>query len=500
MQIRVFILDKKNEFVETFDEQLINEPIEKIKKLELSPVNEIIESFKESDYPKSEIKVLRWTVLYKNHIVTVSCDIALVYWLKSNEEISYKLRRYTFENVSFKTDGNRIIPKNKCKNIPIIVGKAAIEYLSLETKNIYDITPNLTYNEKLFSNGRTLIDAFFKYPIDINLWFIIKFAYSSHNVHFSDLFYLKDKDIFGQICERIHLEKTDWLKTNYEANPFSIILIKRLNKLGIEKRENLEKFFNLTTWNGKDLIKESYISDLSITFSKLSPSTYSTDYLYKRMFENPEECISMFTIQYNPLPNDNLFYCNYIKYYHGEDVLADRLLYMQLNWDEVCSNLMFLLVRNFHIISENIRNRILNENISNELYKALKNDIETEKQKKCTFHYNKEYINYQCTIDNYEFKLVQNSDELIHILKATPIPVLAEDGIVYYSISENNKVKACLRLDNVFSIHSTNNSYPYTVPAQIRIAVIKWLKRNNLHEKYGPYFRTEYKYLMEELS
>ncbi len=491
MQIRVFILDKENKFVETFDKQLINEPIEKIKKLELSPVNEIIESFKESDYPKNEIKVLRWTVLYKNHIVVVSCDKGLLYWLKINNDIICKIRKFDFETISFKFDGNIILPKNKCKNMPFIVGKAAVDYLALEAKELFNFTPILSYNQEYFSNGRTLIDAFFKYPIDVNLLFLNDYL-NINNQPFNKIFDT-NKDIFEQLCQKFKLESSKRLKEDYEQYPFSLVLTKGLNKLGIKKYENIKKFFNLLTWNGKPIEKAS--NELNVS------AHYSNDItiFYTRLFENPKDVIAL--TDNGHYHNSWNFYCQYILYKKGEDFLTKVLLDIQNDWQIEKEWFTEKFIAQFHILSNNFLQKVQNSFITKELYQELLQDIENEKIKKCTFSYDKKYYDYQDIIDGFEFNLIKNNDEYFESARSPyennyrvafrP----ASDGFIYYSIKKNEKYIACLILSSSFFIKMIDDFSNNSNEIFVRIAVLKWLKKTGLYKNYGPYNHTDYQYL-----
>ena len=234
------------------------------------------------------------------------------------------------------------------------------------------------------------------------------------------------------------------------------------------------------------------------------------DYRYSDMMFTDPEALSGMQQHYSLRQYAHLpawwFYNQWVLQESGEISLIEDMLAKIKAGNEEAFEFVLRLFFNYHILPERVKERILREKFSSELDEALQAGIVEGKEKYCIYHYPPEAEACESVVDGYEFRLLRNSDEYLEQVfhcrtrVNREAPVRGDDGIWHFALFKAGELAACLEVHSVFEL-----CYPVVCPpdveferARIRIAVLRWLKKHGLAERFGPYFPGDYAYLAEE--
>ena len=166
---RAFIVDwNKKDWQETFANHLINDPIESLSEL-LPPQ---CGQYSTSRPSESGWINLRWRVACHNEVVFIAVDrgrfIAPYAREPHNQRKSYilKIVDYRVNTLSLSLTQTLAVPEKNCRNIPLCVARAIVNFLQEEAEKRYGYHFFLpaSIQNGYFNDGRTLIDAALRYP------------------------------------------------------------------------------------------------------------------------------------------------------------------------------------------------------------------------------------------------------------------------------------------------------------------------------------------------
>ena len=505
---RAFIVDwNKKDWQETFANHLINDPIESLPEL-LPPQCGQYSTSRPSE--RGWIN-LRWRVACHNEVVFIAVDrgrfIAPYAREPHNQRKSYILKvvDYRVNTLSLSLTQTLAVPEKNCRNIPLCVAGATVDFLQEEAEKLYGYSFFLpaSIQNGYFNDGRTLIDAALRYPHDINLWYVQDF-FDKGRQH-QEIFQPGGFDTFPLLCEQFSIEPTTALREAYNNHPYAIIMTRVLESLGIKEPKLIEPFLKLNKWNDKPIYEG--LCDWGI---------YTYHCLFSHIFHQSwfmdDMGISHMLQQNNYFYRQSfpyIFICQLLRQEIGEIKLAQRLLAQQMTDGDIFNKFATVLFYNFHIIPIPWRRKIISSPLTEELYAELLAVIDAEKVQRCTFHYPPEIKACEGMVDGFEFRLISNSDEFTRKQRAITScgnpksPLLDGDGVVRLGIYKNGEIGGCLTLQGIFKIYCNNSGgiYEHTLlTASLRIAVLHWLKATGLYKNYGPYFSTDYAYLSEDVQ
>jgi hypothetical protein len=233
----------------------------------------------------------------------------------------------------------------------------------------------------------------------------------------------------------------------------------------------------------------------------------------KEFFEDDEKVRAMLLSRRGYRGNANKvhlsFYCQWYLYQTDEEALAHHLLMLQKSWKPHYWHFLESFYHYYPDIPAEIRQRILAEGCSLEMENTMIDAINKRKLNWPDFFYTEEEKQYACRIGDFEFKLIYTSEEfhsLMRIILSCPpsiFPSLKDDGVLRVAVLKEGRNVACLLVHKIVKtiIHHSGGVYDSAFyEADIRTAVLRWLKWTGLYKKYGPYYESDYEILDQEVE
>ena len=458
---------------------------------------------------------MRWRVSYqeKSRVVFLCMDIAKIVWSSTldhatGEIISIpRISDYRTEGLSIHMGSEEMVPERNCRDIPLCVADAAIGYMMDAAEIFFGERPILpqSLESDYFTKGRTRLTAFLHFPFNMNLW-LLK-VYFSDGKLCKDIFVRAARDPFQRLCHELKLCPTDELRQDYEKEPYALIITSILRCLGIQTYDLVRPFFAFTSLAG-DEISDGCKKILGIyNYQRLHENVFPAD-----IFSDDDAVRTMLHSrqgnfgEWIPL----MWYCQWLLSQKGEKHLADHLLALNQKWESRFIRFMRIFYNNFPDIPKELRQQIREEGPKLELHNEMIRSINKKKLGLPDFTYSEKQRGYACMIDGYEFRLIRTSEEFHSIMVrlkcigvSSAFPSLNDDGILRIGVFRKGRALACLILHGILKAiigHAGGGIYQHLLyRSGLRIAILHWLKWTGLHERYGPYYESDYEFLDQEV-
>ena len=473
--------------------------------------------WKGGECSKISVSPIRWRVLYYEDIGAVALiqDIPEIWWgrntdTRTNEVVWVPdLRGFRTEEVTFRFREERIYREKHCQDIPDCVADAALAYMADAAVGEFGQRPSLPANLRkppFLDDGRLKLEAFLHNPFDMNLYLLKQvFGYGNQA---AAIFSRQSKNGFAMLCNSLHLEPSNFLEESYSANPYAPIMIAILQSLGIKQSQLIQPFLAEPQFFGNSfpiVCKE----DLGIYDAHhIKQETFS-----KEFFEDDEKVRAMLLSRRGYRGNANKvslsFYCQWYLYQTDEEALAHHLLMLQKSWKPHYWHFLESFYHYYPDIPAEIRQRILAEGCSLEMENTMIDAINKRKLNWPDFFYTEEEKQYACRIGDFEFKLIYTSEEFHSLMRIilschpSMFPSLKDDGVLRVAVLKEGRNVACLLVHKIVKtiIHHSGGVYDSAFyEADIRTAVLRWLKWTGLYKKYGPYYESDYEILDQEVE
>ena len=461
---------------------------------------------------------IRWRVIYHEHMGAVALirDTPEIWWGRNTDKRTNEvvwvpdLRGFRTEEVTFRFREETILREKHCQDIPNCVAEAALAYLVEAAEVEFGKRPNLPANlhkPPFLDNGRLQLEAFLHNPFDMNLYLLKEVcSYGNKN---TAIFSRHSKNGFALICDYLNLKLSDFVKESYAANPYAPIIIAILQALGIKQPQLIQPF----------LAEPKFFGSSFPIVCKKDLGIYDANYIRqetfsKEFFEDDEAVRTMLLARRGFRSSDNKvhlsFYCQWYLYQTDEETLANHLLDLQKNWEPRYWHFLESFYNYYPDISADMRQKILTEGCGLEVENAMIDAINKRKLNWPDFFYTEEEQRYACKIGDFEFKLIHTSEEfhaiMRIILSCSPLmhPSIKNDGVLRVAVLKAGRNVACLLVHKIVKTiiqHNGGGIYDSSFyEADIRTAVLRWLKWTGLYKKYGPYYESDYEVLDQDVE
>ena len=473
--------------------------------------------WQEDEPAKIQFSPIRWRVIYHEHIGSVALiqDIPEVWWGRNTDKRTNEvvwvpsLRDFHTEEVTFRFREEAILREKHCQDIPGCVARAALAYLMEAAECEFDERPNLPANlpqPHFLDKGHLQLEAFLHNPFDMNLYLLKEVC--GYGNQSAAIFSRQSKNGFALLCDYLGLELSDFIRESYATNPYAPIIIAILQALGIKQPQFIQPFLAELQFFGSSFPIVCK-NDLGIyDASHIKQETFSREF-----FEDDEAVRTMLLARRGFRCDANKvhlsFYCQWYLYQTDEETLADHLLDLQKTWEPRYWHFLESFYNYYPDISANIRQKILTEGFGPEVESAMIDAINKRKLNWPDFFYTEEEERYACKIGDFEFKLIHTSEEfhalMRIILSCSPpmYPSIKNDGVLRVAVLKEGRNVACLLVHKIVKtiIHHSDGIYDSSLyEADIRTAVLRWLKWTGLYKKYGPYYESDYEILDQEVE
>ena len=467
---------------------------------------------------KIPVSPIRWRVIYHEDMGAVALirDTPEIWWGRNTDKRTNEvvwvpdLRGFRTEEVTFRFREERIYREKHCQDIPDCVADAALAYMADAAVDEFGQRPSLPANlHKLpfLDNGRLQLEAFLHNPFDMNLYLLKEVcSYGNKN---TAIFSRHSKNGFALICDYLNLKLSDFVKESYAANPYAPIIIAILQALGIKQPQLIQPF----------LAEPKFFGSSFPIVCKKDLGIYDANYIRqetfsKEFFEDDEAVRTMLLARRGFRSSDNKvhlsFYCQWYLYQTDEETLANHLLDLQKNWEPRYWHFLESFYNYYPDISADMRQKILTEGCGLEVENAMIDAINKRKLNWPDFFYTEEEQRYACKIGDFEFKLIHTSEEfhalMRIILSCSPLmhPSIKNDGVLRVAVLKAGRNVACLLVHKIVKTiiqHNGGGIYDSSFyEADIRTAVLRWLKWTGLYKKYGPYYESDYEVLDQDVE
>ena len=322
--------------------------------------------------------------------------------------------------------------------------------------------------QKPCSNQEAL--AFLHRPLDMNIFFFRKY-FLPHSKHgdFDELFPPNQRENFLPLMEAFGLTPTDELRSAYEKNPLAVIFNMMLPELGITGRENIQKFYHLTSFCGKDM-SVSYRNELF--FDPLHQKT-------KDVKESEEQ-----------RDYENLrFYCLWRREQESEQELAEHLLSVQKDWRKWMYRSLEMFRKYFHNVSVSLRKEILRDGISADVHDHLAMLEQAFLQHHGDAPCGEKELSWECRINDYNFRLVNSINTFQEISRPTEFlfPSRSDlQGNVLFTVERNGRYIATLQIhDRIVEKFDIRDFRDPILGAKCRTACLAWFRHNGFEMKFA---------------
>ena len=338
---------------------------------------------------------IRWRIFQRNlnDYINLACDVAhirlnvtsmLKNWNNFTITINISTRRLFITKL--KVDG-KLFDWTEATNIEIsqIIVDIVIEAMRESTYLTSGIKPSVLSK----MTGYKKIIAFFERPFDLNIVFLKNF-FKEYN--FDITFPYETKDNYKLMCDILKIKPPKSLRKAYAYNPYSIVIYMILRQLGINDINFIQKFFYID-----NCIGNFYLSNFYFNIK------------YKRVMH----------IEAQNLWLKFEYYCKWLKNNKSEKYLANWLYHLSTQKD--LTRWQLDTIESFYLyessLSAESKKILLNKGITQQVHDIIAAEVTmlSHNWKNVKIDYKPYILEYECKLDNYEFRLVHYTKELIRI-------------------------------------------------------------------------------------
>lgn len=352
-------------------------------------------------------------------------------------------------------------PDGRCfECLPAEVSVAAVPFLRQLAADEFGFKP--TVMTTVYPERQAL--AFFHRPLDLNIYLLRKFiGYGK----FETFFPVNQADNYTPLCKCLGLGKTPKsLRRAYARTPFAVIAYRMMKDFGFKDVNIIRRSYELeqigpihledVRWGSQNRLNVSGAADLYEAFQ---------------------------------------FYCGYLlSSGKKEKYVIHRLIDKSREpWKNWKIDTIKMFHRYFDDISEDIRKRVMRDELSELLHDELAEEvacIEGGRGGEELIFYEPELLAYENKINEFEIRLVHRTNELSEIGEKLHNCVASYkyDVVHHYStiatVKYHDKYVACLEIkdDGIYQALGPCNRY---LTGDVLLAVAYWAQLHNLQDKRG---------------
>lgn len=457
---------------------------------------------------------IRWRIVYHEEkgSVALMADVSQIMFRERLDHVKGKivkiphLQRYHTDGIGIQFANERIVPKDKCNEIPLQVANGVISYLKDEAERIYGKRPHMpaSLRNGYFTKGKIRIQAFMKHPFDMNRWYLetsLRY-YISYNLK---KFSKNEEDIFPKLCKIFELKPTQQFMELYDKAPMALPIITILKILGIHRWDLVQPFLSLSVFCGEPIENEPDARFKSNIFSCFRDRNET--FVFSDAFFEDEDMIRDYLFKnasyYGKESMAYIFYSRWWIWQKGEEAFAHHLLELQGLWGDWTEDFIIFFYCHYTDLPQAFRKKILQNGLSAEMYDEIVDIIRVKKPDTVEFSYSKQAEGYECELDGCTFRLVRNSADWASMWSGRSTAKHPKNDAIRMAIYFKNKFIGAIELRDVIETKSNlRGSYDSQQirEALLHITVLRWLNWTGLWKKYEPYNEEDYAYLMEKVT
>lgn len=423
-------------------------------------------------YSHSETYVpFRWRIFQKEASgpINIAADVAEVppsrasarmIWHNFSLSVHIGKRRMVISKIKG-TDSEGWITKIHIE-MPEIVVETAIEALRESTKLATGIKPSVLSRMK----GNACITAYIERPFDLNIVFLKPFLRHYIGKKFDEIFPYDCKDNYRKVCQLLDINPPKSLRKAYSYNPYAIVWYMLFQYWRIKDINLMQKFFYL----------DEFVADMPLK------KFYITSDESKRI-----ECLGDCLQEWNAMNR----YCVWRLSQEGEKKFLHWLY--QVSSADVLQSWQRDIINAFYhhesALSDGIKRILLRDGLTQYVHDQISWEVTAYSKglEDVQISYEPSILAYQCIINGYEFRLVQDTHTLRHVglLLQNCVATYRESVIDHRSIivvvRHEDKYVACIEIQPKRGIVQALGMKNQRLNGEVLLVCRYWVKLEKLH-------------------
>ena len=346
--------------------------------------------------------------------------------------------------------------------MPDIVVETGIEALRESTKMVTGIKPSFLSQMK----GNACITAYIERPFDLNIVFLKTFLRNYIGKNFDAIFPYDCKDNYRIVCQLLDINPPKSLRKAYSYNPYAVVWYMLFQYWRIKDINLMQKFFYLD-----ECVAGFSLEKVYITSDESKQIKWSWD------------CSQ----EWNAMNR----YCVWRLSQEGEKKFLHWLY--QVSTTDVLQSWQRDTINAFYhhesALSDGIKRILLRDGLTQYVHDQISWEVTAYSKglEDVQISYEPSILSYQCSINGYEFRLVQDTHTLRHVglllqnCVATYREAVIDHRSIIVAVRHEGRYVACIELRHERNIVQALGSRNQRLNGEALRVCRYWVKMQKLH-------------------
>lgn len=421
--------------------------------------------------PPTEYVPFRWRIFQSSPSgpINIAGDVAEVHYDRSavllqwlNCGISIHPAKPVFLTTIIRDRGQEEWTKGTNVEIPDIVVDAAMDALRESTRIIFGIKPSMLSQMK----GHAKLLAYAERPFDINIVFLKPVLEGLTCRKFDEVFPYDCKDNYTKVCQLLDIHPPKSLRKAYSYNPYAIVWYMIFKHWWIKDINLMQRFFYLDDCVAGFPLKESFISN-----DQSKHVGFGWDY-WRDWDAMSHYCVWRISQEGEK------------KFLHWLYQVSSTDTLQSWQWDTINA-----FYHNESSLSDGIKQLLLRDGLTQYVHDQISWEVTANSKglADVQISYEPSILAYQCIINGYEFRVVQDTHTLRHVglllqnCVATYRELVIDHRSIIVVVRHEDKYVACIEIQPKRGIVQALGMKNHRLDGEVLQVCRYWVKLEKLH-------------------